>query len=171
MGTRAGGSATILTALLIACAPPPPVTDAEKQARLAEMVADVDERFPSVRQVTVAEIGRLLEKDSVVLVDVREDRERAVSVIPGAITAAEYERDRSRYADVAVVAYCTIGHRSSEYAERLTGPDGEVWNLSGSILAWARSGGPLVGPEGPTRQIHVYGRSWDLAPEGYETTW
>lgn len=168
---RPAGPAALLAAALAACGPPPPVGDAEKEARLAEMVAEVETRFPTVRQVGVAEVGRLLEKDSVVLVDVREERERAVSMIPGAITAEAYERDRASYADVAVVAYCTIGHRSSEYAQRLTGAEGEVWNLSGSILAWARSGGPLVGPEGPTREIHVYGRSWDLAPPGYETTW
>jgi len=146
------------------------------------MVEDVAERFPDVDNVTVAEVGRLLEKDSVVLVDVREPREREVSMISGAISAEEFERDPSRYADVAVVAYCTIGHRSSEYARRLTEAGHPVANLSGSILAWAHAGGPLVtgGSQGaggsvaagtPTTRLHVYGRQWDLAPAKYETIW
>lgn len=131
----------------------------------------LEERFRDVETITVAEVGRLLEKDSVVLVDTREPREREVSVIPGAITAEEFEAAPEQYADVVVVAYCTIGHRSSEYAERLTSEGYPVLNLSGSILSWTHAGGPLVGPDGSTRRLHVYGADWDLAPAAYETSW
>lgn len=153
------------------CAPAPPATDAERLARIEAMAADLDERFPDVGTVSVAEVGRLLEADSVVLVDVREDRERTVSTIPGAISADEFERDPARYDDVAVVAYCTIGHRSSEWARRFDRPDRPVLNLRGSILAWAHAGGPLVRDDVPTDSLHVYGPAWDLAPTRYETVW
>ena len=180
--SRVLAGASLVAALTAGCAQSPPRTDADKLARLSEMIEDVASRFPDVQNVTVAEVGRLLEKDSVVLVDVREPREREVSMIPGAISAEAFERDPSRYADVAVVAYCTIGHRSSEYARRLTAAGHPVANLSGSILAWAHAGGPLVtgGPLDagdsvaagtPTTRIHVYGRQWDLAPARYETIW
>ena len=153
-----------------ACAAPPS-TDAEKAERLTEMVAGVSEEFPDVRTITVEEVGRLLEKDSIVLIDVREERERDVSVIPGSISAAEYEADPERYHDVAAVAYCTIGYRSSEYAQRMNAEGHEVFNLTGSILAWVQAGGPLVGEEGTTTRLHVYGKRWNLAPERYETIW
>lgn len=156
--------------LFAACAPAPRADD-EKLARLSEMIEEVAARFPEVGNVTVAQVGRWLRSDSVVLIDVREGRERAVSVIPGAILPAEFERDPSRYADVVVVAYCTIGHRSSEYARRLTAEGHPVSNLSGSILAWAHAGGPLVAGGSPTSRLHVYGPDWDLAPGTYETIW
>lgn len=160
----------LVAALAVGCAPPPQ-TDEERLARIEEMVAEVEARFPSVPVVTVEDVGRLLEKDSVVLVDVREAREREVSTIPGAIAAEVYEANPDAYGDVAVVAYCTIGHRSSQFAERLAGAGHEVFNLRGSILSWTHSGAPLVGPEGPTRSLHVFGTNWNLAPSAYEATW
>ena len=147
------------------------LTDEERLAEVERMSAEVGERFPDVESVTVEEVGRLLETGSVVLVDAREPRERAISWIPGAITAAEFERDPDRYAGRTVVAYCTIGHRSSEYARRQMDLGRRVLNLRGSLLAWTHAGGPLVSADGPTTRLHVYGRPWDLAPARYETVW
>lgn len=48
----------------------------------------------------------------IVLVDVRSQAEQAVSVIPGAITAQQYEVGTDRYAGKTVVPYCTVGGRS-----------------------------------------------------------
>ena len=152
-------------------APPPELTDAEKLARVEEMVAEVERRFPEVEAVTVEEVGRLLETGSVVLVDARAPREREVSWIPGSITSDEFEQDPDRYADRTVVAYCTIGHRSSEYAKRQNEQGRRVLNLRGSLLAWTHAGAPLVGPDGSTHRLHVYGETWNLAPARYETTW
>lgn len=162
-----------LTTLLAAagCAAPAPLTDEEKRARVEEMSDEVARRFPEVGSVTVEEVGRLLEAGSVVLVDAREAGEREVSWIPGAITAEEFERDPDRYADRTVVVYCTIGHRSSVYARRQADEGRRVLNLRGSLLSWTHAGGPLVGPDGPTTRLHVYGRDWNLAPARYKTVW
>lgn len=152
-------------------APRADLTDAEKLARVEEMVEEVERRFPEVEAVTVEEVGRLLETGSVVLVDAREPREREISWIPGAITSEAFEQDPDRYADRTVVVYCTIGHRSSEYAKRQNEQGRRVLNLRGSLLSWTHAGAPLVGPDGPTNRLHVYGETWDLAPARYETTW
>ena len=157
------------TAWSMGCAGAASITDAEKLERVEEMISEVAERFPDVEHVTVETVVRLLDKDSVVLVDVREPRERAVSMIAGAIPVEEFERDPARFADVAVVAYCTIGHRSSEYARRLARSGHRVLNLSGSILAWTHAGAPLVSNGQPSLRVHVYGPEWDLAPERFET--
>jgi sodium/bile acid cotransporter 7 len=161
----------VIVSLCVGGCGSPPVTDEDKSARLGEMVDDILGLFPDVQTISVAEVGRLIEKDSIVLIDVREARERAVSVIPGAISAEEFEADPARYADVAAVAYCTIGHRSSEYAQRLSEEGHDVLNLTGSILAWTHAGGPLVSDDGSTNRLHVYGERWNLAPERYETIW
>lgn len=151
--------------------PPADLSDADKLARVEEMVEEVERRFPEVEAVSVEDVGRLLETGSVVLVDARAPREREVSWIPGSITSEEFEQDPGRYSDLTVVAYCTIGHRSSEYAERQNEQGRRVLNLRGSLLSWAHAGGPIVGPDGPTHRLHVYGETWNLAPARYETTW
>ena len=153
------------------CAGQAAMTDEEKLARVEEMVEEVERRFPEVEAVTVEEVGRLLETGSVVLVDARAPGEREISWIPGSITSEEFEQDPDRYAELTVVAYCTIGHRSSEYAKRQNEEGRPVLNLRGSLLSWAHAGGPLVGPDGPTTRLHVYGETWNLAPARYETIW
>lgn len=155
-----------------ACSPEaPPPTDEARLDRLEEMVADVESRFPDVVQVSVDEVRRLLAKDSVLLVDVRSDEERAVSMLPGAISAEEYEASPERYAGVAVVAYCTVGARSSRFAAAMGERGFDVRNLSGSILAWTHAGGELDHEGEPTTDVHVYGESWDLAPTKYHAIW
>ena len=161
----------IVAGMLLGCGEGPLLTDIEKLSRVEEMVLALEKRFPDVETITVDEVGRLLEKDSVVLVDVREAKEQKVSMIPGAISVEEFEDDEDRYDVVTVVAYCTIGHRSSEYAEQLTQRGRRVLNLRGSILAWAHAGGPLVLNSEATRTLHVYGSNWDLAPSRFETIW
>ena len=47
----------------------------------------------------------------------------------------------------------------------------EIRNLEGSLLSWTHAGGELVDDAGPTERLHVYGKRWDLAPEGIETIW
>lgn len=165
-------SFTLTGAVLAACGSAP-LTDAERVTALEEMAAEVDTRYPDVEQLSVEQIGRLLEAndDGVVLVDVREDHERDVSKIPGSISAAEFEADPAKYAGAVVVAYCTIGARSSAFAEKHTSQGQPVANLRGSILAWTHAGGPLVDSEGPTTRVHVYGKRWNLAAEAYEAVW
>jgi len=102
------------------------------------------------------------------LVDVRSTGECAVSIIPGAITAAEYERDPAVFEDRLIVPYCTLGFRSAWYTRRLMHRGVAAVNFRGSIIAWAEAGGPLVTPDGEgTRRLHTWSRRI-AAPAGYE---
>ena len=69
----------------------------------------------------------------VVVVDVREAAETAVSMIPGAVTKEQFEAEAERYAQHTVVAYCTIGYRSGKYCQELGKQDRPepVLNLQG----------------------------------------
>ncbi|MCB1021671.1 MAG: rhodanese-like domain-containing protein [Bryobacterales bacterium] len=127
--------------------------------------------FPEVRGISVEELERLAEAEEMVLVDVRTGEEQQVSMLPGAITSEQFRANRERYRKSVVVTYCTIGARSGSYAAELLHEGFDVRNLEGSILAWTHAGGDLVSPNGPTRQVHVYGRRWHLAAEGYEAVW
>jgi rhodanese-related sulfurtransferase len=102
-----------------------------------------------------------------VLVDVRSDEEVQVSVIPGAITKAQYEKDREKYQGKTVIAYCTVGGRSARYASDLAKQGTPVKNFKGSILEWVNAELPLVTLDGkPTNRVHLYSDRY-TAPKKY----
>ena len=145
--------------------------DEEKKAAIASMYSSYKEAgFPEVKEVTVE---ALRESDAqYVVVDVRTEEERAVSMLPGAISSEVYEAAGDQYAGRPVVVYCTIGARSGEYAKSLTKAGVEAYNMPGSVLAWSHAGFPFVDPDGAeTRKVHVYGAGWDLLASGYEGVW
>lgn len=114
-----------------------------------------------------------------ILVDVREDAERAVSQIPGALSPGKFTQAYTLSGPPqgkTVVAYCTIGYRSGKFAEKLIAQGIPVLNMEGGILAWVGHHGPLVhrdamGVTAPTTQVHVYGKEWNLLPAGYQSVW
>jgi rhodanese-related sulfurtransferase len=148
-----------------------PADDPGKAARIDEMYAEYRREFPAVPEVDAAEAIGWLQQGSVTFVDVRSERERAVSTIPGAVTAEQVEQDPERYRDKPLVAYCTIGFRSGLWAEEQRERGLAVSNLAGSLLSWTHAGGPLTGPSGSTREVHVYGPAWDLARSDYRPVW
>lgn len=146
-------------------------TDEPKTARIEAMYKRYRGSFPDVPEITVAELLRIKAKQAVVLIDVREAEERAVSIIPGAITPAQFEARPDHYAGKPLVAYCTIGYRSGLYAQRLRRRGLRAFNLRGGILLWTHAGQPVVHDGKPVRRLHVYGRRWNLAPAGYRSEW
>ena len=128
---------------------------------------------PVVPEIKVDELRKLklseAKKDSpYVLVDVRTKEESSVSLLPGAITKFEYELHPERYKGRTVIAYCTSGYRSGQYAQKLVQQGAKAKNFKGSILEWCRTGLPLVSPEGePTNRVHTYS-SKNKVPDKYD---
>lgn len=123
-----------------------------------------------VPEMTVHEVRRAVEAldDSVVIVDVRSPAESNVSIIPGAVTRLDFEREIDRYKGKRVITYCTVGLRSAAYARKLRSDGWDGWNYSGSILDWCRHKLPLVTPDAkPTNRVHTYSTEFG-APFGYE---
>lgn len=133
----------------------------------------VELRYP-VTAVEAEELDRQLatDQDALLLFDVREPEEFAVSHLPGGIrldpeiSSAEFiELYGPQVAGRRVVFYCSVGMRSSRLAEALT-PALEklgaqsVANLRGGIFRWQGEGGPLQNAAGPTRYVHPYDRRW-----------
>jgi sodium/bile acid cotransporter 7 len=145
--------------------------EAEKAARVEAMYAGYRDAFPEAAEVTVEELLALQTTGDPVLVDVRTDSERAISMIPGAISREEFERRREELGERTVVTYCTIGYRSGLYAEELKQEGWDAYNLEGSILAWTHAGQQLEDSGQETRRVHVYGRKWNLAADDYEPVW
>ena len=143
-------------------APPP----AEVVAR---MYQQYKHHFPNVPDIDPSEIMSATNRETVILVDVRDQKEQAVSMIPGAITQAQFEKAGDRYKGQTVVTYCTIGYRAGLYAKELRKQGWTALNLTGSILGWVHAGGHVEHEGVITNRVHVYGKKWDLLPEGYES--
>lgn len=128
----------------------------------------VRERYPEVRQVSTSDLARAIDSGHVpVLLDARTPAEFAVSRLPGAIRVDPDAPPVPQLArlgiakDANVVVYCSVGYRSSGFAERLRefGYTG-VANLDGSIFQWSNEGRPLVSDAGPARLVHPYSAKW-----------
>mmetsp|Transcript_10421 Transcript_10421/g.14459 ORF Transcript_10421/g.14459 Transcript_10421/m.14459 type:complete len:144 (+) Transcript_10421:323-754(+) len=101
----------------------------------------------------------------------------AVSRIDGSIDEETFwKMQRSKILDHAIVGYCTIGFRSGLFAKKLK-EEGfkDVYNGEGVVL-WTHDplAEPLVrysddGKKKPVKEVHVYGKDWDLAKDEYKT--
>jgi len=153
--------------------------EAAERLRAAEelFAGKVEPNFPDVSQITAAEILALQQEsgDSVLLVDMRPDVERAVSTLPGAVTLEALEADAATLsAGKLVVPFCTIGGRAAPVTRRLMEcaerPWREVRNFKLSCIGWAHAGQQFVAPDGATTN-RVYVPAPGLAalfPSGYE---
>ncbi|MCO4746802.1 MAG: rhodanese-like domain-containing protein [Proteobacteria bacterium] len=142
-------------------------TDASKRAAIREMYAGYRESFAGATEIEAEDLSQRIEAGTrVVLIDVRGDKERQVSVIPGALTPEAFEAEQP---EGLAVAYCTIGARSGAYAAKNV--ERGVHNLAGGILAWTHVGGALTAGDEPTQRVHVYGRPWALSADSYEDIW
>lgn len=125
----------------------------------------------NLEQLRALKLETTKDESPYVLVDVRAKEESSVSLIPGAISKAEYEKHRDRYENRTVIAYCTSGYRSEQYTRELIGKGIEAKNFKGSILEWCRASLPLVTPNGdPTNRVHTYS-SKNRVPATYQAVW
>mmetsp|Transcript_386 Transcript_386/g.660 ORF Transcript_386/g.660 Transcript_386/m.660 type:complete len:124 (+) Transcript_386:84-455(+) len=102
-----------------------------------------------------------------VVVDVRPDKLRAVSRIPGSMSQKEFEDkragDASFFQGKTVVTSCTIGFKAGLFALSLVenSKDLVVKNHVGSMMDWCHEGGDLVDGKGEATK-NVHGMSEDL---------
>lgn len=150
---------------------PESVTKANRK-KLDEIMAKNRKAFPGVPEITAKDLNKLIEKESVVLIDVRTPDEQKVSMIPGAITQKEYEENPQKYAEKTLVSYCTVGFRSGRFAQTMNRKGVNVLNFNGSVSEWCHAGFLLEDPKGkPTKKVHTHGKQWNYLPEGYEAVW
>lgn len=102
------------------------------------------------QQIGVNEAVRLLNKDNVLVLDVREDKELDGGVIQGArhIPVSELKSriiELEKNKNNPVMVYCRSGSRSAHASNILTKHGFEnVANLSGGIMAWESANLPVV---------------------------
>lgn len=147
------------------------ISDDEKRQRIEAMIVDIEAEF-AVPEVNVSTAQRLVAQQGFLLIDVREPKEIHVSTIPGSITQQQFEANPAAYKSKKIIAYCTIGYRSSKFAKNWNKQGFNISNLRGSLLLWTHANGPLIDNQGkPTHQMHVYGRKWNLLPAGFQSVY
>ena len=153
--------------LVLACAPLPLAA-----FTLDQVEQDVRQDYPTVTQMTPKSLAASAKDDNILLLDVREPAEFAVSHIPGAvrvspdINRAEFlQRFTDKAINRHVVVYCSVGVRSSQLAEKMqnallkTGVK-SIKNLSGGIFRWHNEGRVLINRNGQTDYVHPYDEKW-----------
>ena len=164
----AAGCFTVL--LMLGAVSAENVLDEEsKQRRVAEMYAEYKKSFPEISDLSPEQVFKLMKRVDVVFVDVRDSEEQTVSMIPGALTHGKFLEDSDSYKERTVIAYCTISYRSGKFVSKLRKRGIHVINLRGGLLAWLHAGGSVHRDGIPVRKVHVYGKTWNLAPSSYET--
>jgi rhodanese-related sulfurtransferase len=127
----------------------------------------VRSEFPGVEHVSAEELRVRIDagRKSPIVLDVRTAEEYEVSHLPGAIRV-DPDGDFPEFLhtldhQAAVVAYCSVGYRSSRLVERLQ-KEGftDVKNLEGSIFEWANKGYPLERDGAPVQEVHPYDAEW-----------
>lgn len=115
----------------------------------------VMEAMAAVPAIDVAEAISLLKSDDHVFVDLRDSKEQAQGMIPGAIASSrgvmEFQIDPESPAhnpafnqDKTYIFYCASGGRSALAAKVATEMGlAPVLNLTGGIAAWKQAGGDV----------------------------
>ena len=157
-------AAWLTAAWLMATGACAPVAPAPSWTAVDRLIAD---RYPEVPQMTTAGLAELLDAGErpVLLLDARTTEEYAVSHLPAARHAPSLEAAvrlvRAAPADAVVVAYCSVGVRSSALAARLReGGVGGVHNLRGSLFAWANEGRSVYRGRTRVADVHPYDAEW-----------
>ena len=133
----------------------------------------VVEDYDSVRHLTADTLAsRLKQSKDIILFDVRETDEFAVSHLHGAtrVDPGVWRRTfLKRYGDAVkgktVVFYCSVGVRSSKLAARLQKALTErgakaVYNLQAGIFNWHNERRPLTTGSAPTSFVHPFNDHW-----------
>lgn len=145
--------------------------NADFTLKLIQLGIEAD--FTTVRHISSARLEALLQQGGdVVLFDVREIEEYAVSRLAGAVqvspdvaNAAFMQQHGGALRDKTVIFYCSVGVRSSQLAEQLqdtlreTGVK-EVYNLNGGIFNWHNEARALTADTGSTSYVHPYNEYW-----------
>jgi len=126
-------------------------------------------KFPTVAHISTDTLQSWLDespkRENLLLFDVREPEEYAVSHLQGARPALLKDEAlkalQGAPADQRIVLYCSVGYRSSELAQFLMKKGyTEVYNLEGLIFAWANKGRPVYRGKEWVKVVHPYDRTW-----------
>lgn len=123
---------------------------------------------PNVEVVSPVKFQALLKDDpNRYLLDVRQPDEYASGHLKGAhllnwLDQDSFKKDAASIdKDKTIYVYCRSGRRSNEAANYLAGQGYKVVDMDGGIMAWDKSGMPVVTDDSATKQIESQGITHD----------
>ena len=121
----------------------------------------IENRFPNISTINVQTAQAWRENQDVVWVDVRPQEEFQVGHLLGAKNWSSTEDFQELSKDTRMVLYCSVGYRSAKIVQDLQQLGyTEVYNLRGSIFAWANAGYPVYQGKKTTQKVHPYNNLW-----------
>lgn len=132
------------------------------------LVQAIRRKFPAVRQLSTQGLADWLaatNRPAPLLADARAAEEFAVSHLKDArsLDSVDKVKAATRSPTQPIVVYCSVGYRSSALAAKLQKAGfTNVWNLEGSIFAWANEGRPVYRGGTPLQpaQVHPFSAKW-----------
>lgn len=144
------------------------MTDDHLKSEAEDMMVGYTSKFVGLPVMKSQQISDIIREngESIILVDVRTEEERCVSMLPTAISKDSFLSMKEKLPrDICIVPYCTIGHRSGVFGTGLMSEGFEnVYNGEGIILWTHLENSQLVtGPGGSvtTDRVHTFGPEWD----------
>lgn len=165
--------ARILVALLLFVVLLPQTPQAREPFTLDSVQSQVRRDYRDVGHLSSGALADMVRgEENVLLFDVREPEEFAVSHIPGAhrvdpgmSRTAFLQRYGDKVAGRVVVFYCSVGVRSSQMAQAVqAGLEKKgaknVFNLDGGVFGWHNEKRKLENEKGETPYVHPYDSRW-----------
>ena len=132
------------------------------------VLAAIESEYPDVPRITTDSLAAWLDADSAtrpILLDTRSPDEFDVSHLKGALRV---DPDAKSFPDLdtldrqaPIVAYCSVGYRSSDVVSRLQAAGfTNAHNLRGSIFMWANEGRPVYRDRRQVDEVHPYSAAW-----------
>jgi rhodanese-related sulfurtransferase len=125
-------------------------------------------QYSSVPQLSTTDLSTWLATPDTtmpILLDVREKKEYQVSQLKDAMCTPDLDQALKNLADAPldtpIVAYCSVGYRSSKLIEQLQEAGyTRVFNLEGSLFEWANQGRPIYRDTTRVQKVHPYDSNW-----------
>ncbi len=127
---------------------------------------EIRRKFPDVIQIDPSQLAAWLAdagRKPPLLIDVRTQAEFNVSHLRGArrVEPGSPASALDVPKDAPIVAYCSVGYRSSAFAEALVKAGFQhPFDLKGSIFQWANEGRPVFQQGRPAAKVHPFNSSW-----------
>ena len=162
-----------LLALVLALAPTPQPAGAKGHFTLETIQKNIEKKYSGVAHMSTAALAKnMSEKKDMIVFDVREKDEFAVSRIPGAVRvdpniwqSSFMKKFGDKIAGKTVIFYCSVGVRSTKlarYVQAAMRKKGAraIYNLKGGIFAWHNENKSLANARGQTSFVHPYNKYW-----------
>lgn len=110
-----------------------------------------------------------LDKSDYILIDVRSKEEQEISMLPNAVTSINFEKNIKKFKGKKLIAYCTIGYRSGQFADKYKKL--KIANLKDGLLAWSHNGGKFMKNGRETKKVHTYSKKWNFLNKNYQAVY